>query len=159
MCARALACQFFNCLALLNTLRQSINRTERRLQAPRSKAHGKHPHNEYPQSANTPSIQGAISILYCHFSQIFNARQTSILFCNFYKYMMLGLLPYFLSLLEIYNAMAISILSVTFTNLAEDLHIRPVLKCRNPVQLCLVIVCPTKREGKQRPKFLVCIPL
>ena len=27
------------------------------------------------------------------------------------------------------------------------------------VQLCLVIVCPTKREGKQRPKFLVRIPL
>ena len=44
-------------------------------------------------------------------------------------------------------------------NLAEDLHIRPVLKCRNPVPLCLVIVCPTKREGKQRPKFLVRIPL
>ena len=44
-------------------------------------------------------------------------------------------------------------------NLAEDLHIRPVLECRNPVQLCLVIVCPTKREGKQRPKFLVHIPL
>ena len=44
-------------------------------------------------------------------------------------------------------------------NLAEDLHIRPVLKCRNPVQLCLVIVCPTKSEGKQRPKFLVRIPL
>ena len=44
-------------------------------------------------------------------------------------------------------------------NLAEDLHNRPVLVCRNPVQLCLVIVCPTKREGKQRPKFLVLIPL
>ena len=44
-------------------------------------------------------------------------------------------------------------------NLAEDLHIRPVLKCRNPVPLCLVIVCPTKREGKQRLKFLVRIPL
>ena len=43
--------------------------------------------------------------------------------------------------------------------LAEDLHIHPVLVCRNPVQLCLVIVCPTKREGKQRPKFLVHIPL
>ena len=44
-------------------------------------------------------------------------------------------------------------------NLAEDLHIRPVLECRNPVQLCRVIVCPTKRKGKQRPKFLVRIPL
>ena len=43
--------------------------------------------------------------------------------------------------------------------LAEDLHIRPVLECRNPVQLCLVIVCPIKRKGKQRPKFLVRIPL
>ena len=40
-------------------------------------------------------------------------------------------------------------------NLAEDLDIRLVLKSRNFVQLCLVIVCPTKREGKQRPKFLV----
>ena len=44
-------------------------------------------------------------------------------------------------------------------NLAEDLDIRLVLKSRNPVQLCLVIVCPTKREGKQRPKFLVHIQL
>ena len=44
-------------------------------------------------------------------------------------------------------------------NLAEDLHIRPVLECRNPVQLCLVIVCPSKREGKQRPEFLVRILL
>ena len=30
---------------------------------------------------------------------------------------------------------------------------------RDPVQLCLVFVCPAKREGKQRPKFLVRIPL
>ena len=30
---------------------------------------------------------------------------------------------------------------------------------RDPVQLCLVIVCPTKRKGKKRPKFLVRIPL
>ena len=30
---------------------------------------------------------------------------------------------------------------------------------RDPVQLCLVIVCPTKSEGKQRPKFLICILL
>ena len=44
-------------------------------------------------------------------------------------------------------------------NLAEDLHIRPVLECRKPVQLCMVIVCPTKGEGKQRPKYLVRIPL
>ena len=43
--------------------------------------------------------------------------------------------------------------------LAEDLHIRPVPECRNPVQLCLDIVSPTKREGKQRPRFLVRIPL
>ena len=31
-------------------------------------------------------------------------------------------------------------------NLAKDLDIHLMLKSRNPVQLCLVIVCPTKRE-------------
>ena len=44
-------------------------------------------------------------------------------------------------------------------NLAEDLDIHPLLESRDPVKLCLVIVCPTKRESKQRPKFLVRIPL
>ena len=33
--------------------------------------------------------------------------------------------------------------------------IRWPLKSRNLVQPCLVIVCPTKKGNKQRPKFLV----
>ena len=57
------------------------------------------------------------------------------------------------------NQLFYTYLLLLHKNLAEDLHICPVLECRNPVQLCLVIVCPTKREGKQRPKFLVRIPL
>ena len=75
--------------------------------------------------ANTPSIQGTISILFCHFSQIFDARPTSILFCHFSK-------------LQIYHAKTISILFCHFY-LDEDLDIRPVLKSRNPVQLCRLI--------------------
>ena len=38
-------------------------------------------------------------------------------------------------------------------NLAEDLDIRLVLKSRNLVQLCLVIVCPTKYGNFFQEKF------
>ena len=51
----------------------------------------------------------------------------------------------------------------------KEIHKKPVRaikifgfywqKTQCAVQLCLVIVCPTKRKGKQRPKFLVRIPL
>ena len=38
-------------------------------------------------------------------------------------------------------------------NLAEDLDIRLVLKSRNLVQLCLVIVCPTEYGNFFQEKF------
>ena len=71
------------------------SQAERRPQASAWQGAWQTPRDKHPQSANIPSIQGAISILFCHFSQIFDARPTSILFCHFCIYMMLGLFPYF----------------------------------------------------------------